>query len=179
MASRNASMSGDCKETALPAERAVNLPVCVVQNRRKEGVCERPGADFFDEARTFAQLHRLPLMRIDDADCLAQLRAHRPDRRDEIGVVRNDDSNLVRIREAIDEKLSCEVHVRALLLHVDDFDAAGAVRFWPFYGMRLERPEEDLNLRDRAERPQKRLLARYFSRVVRRRFYDRGEVLHS
>jgi hypothetical protein len=85
----------------------VDFSIGVMENRRKKRMRKGPGADFFDEAGGGSQLDRLSLMRIDDPDRLAQFRAHCPDRCHEIGIIRNDDGNLVRVRETINEKLGC------------------------------------------------------------------------
>ncbi len=60
------------------------------------------------------------LLRVEDADLLVQLLTHDPDRRQQVGIIGDHHCDVEPAHMGVMEQVRGQVHVRALLFHLDD-----------------------------------------------------------
>lgn len=85
-------------------------------------------ADGFEEAGLPAELDARVPLRVEDADWLPEFTLNDTDGLKEIGIVREDDGELVVVAKGIPQQVRRKIHVRALFFGLENLDAPGRVR---------------------------------------------------
>lgn len=120
-------------------------------------------------------------VRIQHADALAEILAHKANRRQQIGIVGYDDRLIEAIEMSIQQQVCGDIDVRALLfgfehLRVLPGQLAARIANRHSHNMTEEVPEVDFDLRIRGKRPQIHFLTDSLLRIVSKRGHTGGEV---